>query len=426
MKDCSLCSMITFMCKVICVTDLKLCENKDEQLRRLVNSGIDMLILRAKELSEDEYRALAKEVTELAEQTGTEVVLHSFYKTAIELGAKKIHLPLPVLRELDEDTKSRFEVIGASVHSVDEAREAVSLGASYLTAGHIFETDCKKGLKGRGTAFLREVCESVDVPVYAIGGISPDNVWRVKRAGADGVCLMSAFMTDSQPDLLAGRLKDKLSARITAEQLRLYAITDNRYFRDRGMVECVEAALKGGANIIQLRDKGVSHEQLVQEAKLLREICVRYDVPLIVNDDWRAALEAGADGVHVGIEDESVAEIRRHVPEGFIIGATAKTVEQAQTAQAQGADYLGVGAMFASPTKPNAIHIDKAQFTRIKQSVRIPCVAIGGITKANLPTLSDIGPDGFALVSAVFGAEDIETETKELAALCRCCWGKPF
>ena len=426
MKDCSLCSTITFMCKVICVTDLKLCEDKDAQLRRLAHSGVDMLILRAKELSEDEYRALAKEVSELAAQTGTEVVLHSFYKTAIELGAEKIHLPLPVLRELDEDTKSRFEVIGVSVHSADEAREAVSLGASYLTAGHIFETDCKKGLKGRGTAFLREVCESVDVPVYAIGGISPDNVWRVKRAGADGVCLMSAFMTDSQPDLLAGRLKDKLSARITAEQLRLYAITDNRYFRDRGMVECVEAALKGGANIIQLRDKGVSHEQLVHEAKLLREVCVRYDVPLIVNDDWRAALEAGADGVHVGIEDDAVAEIRRNVPEGFIIGATAKTVEQAQTAQAQGADYLGVGAVFPSPTKPNAVHIDKAQFTRIKQSVRIPCVAIGGITKANLPTLSDLGPDGFALVSAVFGAEDIETETKELAALCRCCWGKPF
>ena len=426
MKDCSLCSTITFMCKVICVTDLKLCEDKDAQLRRLAHSGVDMLILRAKELSEDEYRALAKEVSELAAQTGTEVVLHSFYKTAIELGAEKIHLPLPVLRELDEDTKSRFEVIGVSVHSADEAREAVSLGASYLTAGHIFETDCKKGLKGRGTAFLREVCESVDVPVYAIGGIAPENAYKVKRAGADGVCLMSAFMTDSQPDLLAGRLKDKLSARITAEQLRLYAITDNRYFRDRGMVECVEAALKGGANIIQLRDKGVSHDTLVHEAKLLREVCVRYDVPLIVNDDWRAALEAGADGVHVGIEDESVAEIRKHVPEDFIIGATAKTVEQAQTAQAQGADYLGVGAMFASPTKPDAIHIDKAQFTSIKQSVRIPCVAIGGITKANLPTLSDLGPDGFALVSAVFGAEDIETETKELAALCRCCWGKPF
>ena len=144
MRACSLCSTITFMCKVICVTDLKLCKNKDEQLRRLVNSSIDTLILRAKELSEDEYRALAKEVTELAEKTGTEVVLHSFYKTAIELGAKKIHLPLPVLRELDSSIKQQFEVIGVSVHSVDEAREAVSLGASYLTAGHIFETDCKK------------------------------------------------------------------------------------------------------------------------------------------------------------------------------------------------------------------------------------------------------------------------------------------
>ena len=418
MRACSLCSTITFMCKVICVTDLKLCEDSAAQLRRLVHSGIDTLILRAKKLSESEYRALAEKVTELAEKTDTEVILHSFYKTAAELGAKKIHLPLTVLRELDESAKSQFEVIGASVHSVSEAREAVSLGASYLTAGHIYETDCKKGLAGRGTAFLREVCESVSVPVYAIGGISPENVWKVKRAGAAGVCLMSAFMR-GEPSELVRSLRDSLSKRITGEQLRLYAITDSRYFHGRGIVECVEAALRGGADIVQLRDKGVSHDKLVHEAKLLREVCGRFDAPLIVNDDWRAALEAGADGVHVGIEDESVAEIRKHVPDDFIIGATAKTVEQAQTAQAQGADYLGVGAVFPSPTKPDAIHIDKAQFTRIKQSVRIPCVAIGGITKANLPTLSDLGADGFAVVSAVFGAEDIESETKELALLCR-------
>ncbi|GEM_PF-18438 len=418
MRACSLCSTITFMCKVICVTDLKLCEDSEAQLRRLGHSGIDTLILRAKELSEGEYCDLAKKVMSIFSSSRTEVILHSFYKTAAKLRAKKIHLPLPILRELDESTKAQFEVIGASVHSVSEAREAVSLGASYLTAGHIFETDCKKGLAGRGTAFLREVCDSVSVPVYAIGGVAPENVWRVKRAGAAGVCLMSAFM-NGEPSVLVNSLRDSMSKRITEEQLRLYAITDNRYFRDRGMVECVEAALKGRANIIQLRDKGVSHEELVHEAKILREVCGRYGVPLIVNDDWRAALEAGADGVHVGIEDDSVAEIRKHVPEGFIIGATAKTVEQAQTAQAQGADYLGVGAVFPSPTKPDAIHIDKAQFAQIKQSVRIPCVAIGGITKANLPTLSDLGADGFAVVSAVFGAENIEAETKELALLCR-------
>ena len=133
----------------------------------------------------------------------------------------------------------------------------------------------------------------------------------------------------------------------------LYAITDRGAIGQRDFYEAIEAALKGGATILQLREKGLDEVSLIEEAKKVKKICSRYGVPLIINDNYKAAVAAGADGVHVGIEDAPVAEIRSKAGSGFIIGATAKTVEQAKAAQAAGADYLGVGAVFPSPTKKN-------------------------------------------------------------------------
>ncbi len=201
------------------------------------------------------------------------------------------------------------------------------------------------------------------------------------------------------------------------EQLTLYAITDSSCIGGRGLCECVEAALKGGASIVQLRDKGAGYQQLVEEARALLPVCRRYGAPLIVNDNWQAAIEAGADGVHVGIEDAPVSEIRAKAPEGFIIGATAKTVQQAKAAEAAGADYLGVGALFPSPTKKNAVHVSKEQFREIAASVNIPCVAIGGITRENIHELNGMGAAGYAVVSALFGGEDIESAARELSRL---------
>ena len=190
-------------------------------------------------------------------------------------------------------------------------------------------------------------------------------------------------------------------------QLRLYAITDRGCIGQRDLLSCIEDALRGGVTILQLREKGLPEAELIEEAVQVKMLCQKYGVPLIINDNYRAALEAGADGVHVGIEDAPVAEIRRLAGEGFIIGATAKTVAQAQKAQAEGADYLGIGAVFPSPTKQNAIRITSEQFREIKNSVRLPAVAIGGISQDNLPTLRGLGADGFALVSAVFAQTDI-------------------
>lgn len=198
------------------------------------------------------------------------------------------------------------------------------------------------------------------------------------------------------------------------DMLLLYAVTDRKGADSQALYKQVEAALKGGVTILQLREKNLDEDEFIREAVKIKELCHSYDVPLIINDNVEVALKSGADGVHVGIEDTPVAEIRKRVPSDFIIGATAKTVAQAQKAEKSGADYIGVGAVFPSPTKKNAVRITRAELKEICSSVSIPAVAIGGICYDNADELIKGGMSGIAVVSAVFSAEDIESATKKL------------
>lgn len=198
------------------------------------------------------------------------------------------------------------------------------------------------------------------------------------------------------------------------EMLLLYAVTDRKWTGEKNLYQQVEEALKGGATLIQLREKNMSQEEFLKEAREMTALCHRYGTALIINDNVEVALKSGADGVHVGIEDIPVKEIRKQAPGDFIIGATAKTTEQAQRAEKEGADYLGVGAVFPSPTKKNAIRITTEELRKICSSVRIPAVAIGGITSENAGSLAGGGMAGMAVVSAVFGASDIKKETAGL------------
>ena len=193
--------------------------------------------------------------------------------------------------------------------------------------------------------------------------------------------------------------------------LLLYAVTDRAWVGKQTLLEQIEDALKGGATIIQLREKKLDEDSFVEEAIEVRDLCHKYNVPLIINDNVEVALKSGADGVHVGIEDVPVAEIRKRVSADFIIGATCKTVEQAKIAETAGADYMGVGAVFPSPTKTNAVRITNAQLREIVSSVAIPAVAIGGISYDNVCQLKGSSVSGVAVVSAIFGAKDIEKAT---------------
>ena len=195
------------------------------------------------------------------------------------------------------------------------------------------------------------------------------------------------------------------------KMLLLYAVTDRAWVGKQTLLEQIEDALKGGATIVQLREKKMDENCFVEEAIQVRDLCHKYHVPLIINDNVEVALKSGADGVHVGIEDAPVAEIRKRVSADFIIGATCKTVEQAKIAEAAGADYMGVGAVFPSPTKTNAVRITNAQLREIVSSVSIPAVAIGGISYDNVCEIKGSSVSGVAVISAIFGAEDIEKAT---------------
>ena len=191
------------MSDIVCVTNRKLCgEDFLARIERIAAAGPKAIVLREKDLSPEEYRALAKEALSICEKRGVPCILHSFADIAAELGAEAAHLPLDKLTELPEEIKARFRVIGASCHSREDALLAEKAGATYITAGHVFATDCKKGLPPRGLSFLREVCEAVDIPVYAIGGISPENVSSVREAGAAGACVMSGLMACEEPEKL--------------------------------------------------------------------------------------------------------------------------------------------------------------------------------------------------------------------------------
>lgn len=196
--------------------------------------------------------------------------------------------------------------------------------------------------------------------------------------------------------------------------LRLYAVTDRSWVGRQTLLEQIEAALKGGVTLVQLREKDLPQGAFLEEARQVKALCRRYQVPLIINDNVDVALESGADGVHVGAEDAPVEEIRRRAGPDFIIGATAKTVRQAQAAQAAGADYLGVGAVYPSPTKQTALGITKEQLQEICASVALPAVAIGGITARRVKELRGSGVQGVAVVSALFAAEDIEAAARSL------------
>ena len=214
-----------------------------------------------------------------------------------------------------------------------------------------------------------------------------------------------------------------LKMKFNRGQLLLYAVTDRSFAQTETLYEQIEDALAGGVTMVQLREKHLEPEAFIREAIEIKALCHRYNVPLIINDAVNVALQSGADGVHVGIEDMSVSEIRKMTGEDFIIGATAKTVEQALAAQSAGANYLGVGAVFPSPTKKNAVRITPGQLHEICTSVSIPAVAIGGICLNNAETLRGGGMAGIAVVSGIFGSDNIKTAAAKLKekaeVLCR-------
>ena len=199
--------------------------------------------------------------------------------------------------------------------------------------------------------------------------------------------------------------------------MRLYAVTDRSWTGRQSLAQQVEAALKGGVTCVQLREKALSEEAFLAEALEIRELCSRYGVPFIINDNVDIAIACKADGVHVGQEDMAAAKVRQRVGDDMIIGVSAHTVAEALEAVKHGADYLGSGAVFGSATKTNVQPMSRQTLADICAAVDIPVVAIGGITRGNLPQLKGLGLAGAAVVSALFAQPDVRAAAEELRRL---------
>lgn len=205
--------------------------------------------------------------------------------------------------------------------------------------------------------------------------------------------------------------------RISADELRLYAVTDRSWLGGETIFDQVEKAVRGGASCVQLREKELGHEDFLAEAKEMAKLCKRLGVKLIINDNVDVALESGADGVHVGQDDMQAMDVRRRIGPDKILGVTAKTVEQARAAEAAGADYLGSGAVFGSATKTDAKPMTMDTLRSICASVGIPVVGIGGVNRENIARLAGTGVAGAAVVSGIFAARDIEAECRLLRGM---------
>lgn len=202
------------------------------------------------------------------------------------------------------------------------------------------------------------------------------------------------------------------------EAMLVYAVTDRAWLNGRSLADCVQQAINGGATFVQLREKDAPHDEIVQLAVELQALCAKAGVPFVVDDDVDVALEAGADGVHVGQDDMACSQARAALGPDAIVGVSAQTVEQALKAQAEGADYLGVGALIPTPTKPDAVDVTFDELKAICEAVDIPVVGIGGLNVSTIDQLKGLGADGAAVVSAIFAAEDCEKATRDLRAVC--------
>lgn len=198
------------------------------------------------------------------------------------------------------------------------------------------------------------------------------------------------------------------------KDLLLYAVTDRYWLGEETLYDQVKKALDGGATFIQLREKNLAREKFLEEAIQIQELCRMYKVPFVINDEVSIAKEIDADGVHVGQSDMEALDVRNMLGPDKILGVSAQTVEQALLAEAHGADYLGVGAVFATGSKDDADDVSHETLKAICEAVSIPVIAIGGITKDNVAQLAGSGICGVAVISAIFGQKDITAATAGL------------
>jgi len=201
------------------------------------------------------------------------------------------------------------------------------------------------------------------------------------------------------------------------DMMLLYGVTDRTWSSNYPLIQRITEALDNGMTCVQLREKHMSDEDFLSEAREVSALCKHYNVPFIINDNVDVAIACGADGIHVGQSDEAATQVRARVGSSMIVGVSTSSLEEAIKAEKDGADYVGVGAVFSTSTKADADYLSMDELRAICETVNIPTVAIGGIHAGNIQLLQGTGIDGVAVVSAIFGADDSAAATAQLRAL---------
>lgn len=274
------------------------------------------------------------------------------------------------------------------------------------------------GLKNRTYSMFTEIEGEWDDVMRVV----KDATFVLAQKGLRTELVLKADIRPGYTNTMDGKLerlessikKNKKSGRCAQKDLTLYAITDRHWLNGETLKSQVEKALKGGATMIQIREKDLDEKDFFSEAEELLALCRSYNVPFIVNDNVELAVKIGADGVHVGQSDMNARDVRALIGNDKILGVSTQTVEQALFAQECGADYLGVGAVFPTGSKDDAEVLDRKTLMDICKAVSIPVVAIGGITKDNVRELKGTGIAGISVISAVFAQKDIQNATAEL------------
>ena len=274
------------------------------------------------------------------------------------------------------------------------------------------------GLKNRTYSMFTEIEGEWDDVMRVV----KDATFVLAQKGLRTELVLKADIRPGYTNTMDGKLerlessikKNKKSGRCAQKDLTLYAITDRHWLNGQTLKSQVEKALKGGATMIQIREKDLNEKDFLLEAEELLALCRSYNVPFIVNDNVELAVKIGADGVHVGQSDMTARDVRALIGNDKILGVSTQTVEQALFAQECGADYLGVGAVFPTGSKDDAEVLGRKTLMDICKAVSIPVVAIGGITKDNVRELKGTGIAGISVISAIFAQKDIQNATAEL------------
>lgn len=371
------------------------------------NTAVNLM----QEIKFDVIRGNISEIKTLAAGSGTTKGVDADVADAVT--EENLDEAVAFAKAFSEKSGSIVAITGA-IDLVSDGRKCYVIRNGRPEMGRITGTGCQ--LSGLMTAYLvanpEQKLEAAAAAVCTMG-LAGEIGWSYMQKGDGNSTYRNRII-----DAIYNMTKEQLDENIKCDKkdLLLYAVTDRSWLNGETLYSQVEKALEGGATFVQLREKHLNHDAFLQEAKEIKELCAKYQVPFVLDDDVELALEVGADGVHVGQSDMEAGDVRAKLGEDKIVGVSAQTVEQALLAQERGADYLGVGAVFPTSSKDDAVEVDHEMVKAICEAVDIPVIAIGGITKDNVQELSGCGLCGIAVISAIFAKPDIKKATEELKA----------